>query len=437
MVIKTIANAFKMDASNIFSTLGNRKNGIGTNNDVFGNISVNGGSVLTEGELSLLYRDGLIQKIIDLLPEDANLYPPILQVASDTSLMVEALHIYNNIEVLASNLEDLSISGAFEMVGKDARLYGDAFLVMGVNDNQDYDQPVDVEKIVSIDWVYPCNRYNVGLDPLRETYHVSFSGIGLQKQSLIVHKSRVLRISGKLLNTTLKNYNGGFNESVLNAIIKQFTVYFQSLDSTATMLNTHSIFKYRMKGFSQIAAKHDQSVLNNRFKSIFNGLGALGALVFDADAEDAEFIQRNFANIDNILAHLKDILATVSDIPANKLFGMGQGSAFSDSGDSDRWEWSNRVLRYQTSKLQRPQTKLFEYILKSKQLGAKKVDKWSIAYKPMYELSLKELSAIYKQNADADNIYVKSGVLSPEEVRKSRFEAEQYGNNINLESKSS
>jgi len=249
----------------------------------------------------------------------------------------------------------------------------------------------------------------------------------------LIHKSRVIEFAGKRLWGNARGYNYGRDDSIVQAMFSEFVSWNTAIASSGNMINSHSLFKYKLKGLSQLVKSNDKSALYNRFNTMMMGLSSLRGYVLDADGEDIEFVNRNYSGVDKIIAELKESLASAANMPYTKIWGSPTGGAFSESGASDRYEWANIIDRYRSASIEPGLNRLTKLILLADNKSIPK--QWHWHWNSPLQLTLKEQAEMQNILADADTKNVNMGVLHPMEVRYSRFGNAEFNAVITLEDK--
>lgn len=197
------------------------------------------------------------------------------------------------------------------------------------------------------------------------------------------------------------------------------------------MVQSHSVFKYGFNGLGKaLSNENGKRLMRDRFESIMVGLSTIGGLVHDNNTESAEFIQRNYAGVVDILKHTQELFISVTGMPRGKIFGNAAIGAMSEASEGERWEWNEIIARAQSSRLKPAQMRLTELLLAA--MGKTGIE-FDIKYKPHYQLTEKEHAELRFKNAQTDKMYLDLGVLSAQEVRESRFGSSDYGNSITLQ----
>jgi hypothetical protein len=201
------------------------------------------------------------------------------------------------------------------------------------------------------------------------------------------------------------------------------------------MLQKHSAFIYAIKGYES-AIGWQETKRDYWFKGIFKGVldavGRTGGILMDAGST-ASFINRNYGGVDTLVNLLMGWFVAHSGLPKSMLLESSESSAFSDKGFSDRVQFARSTSSYQSNHYKPKLKTLISYYLASKQSIIKKVDKLDISFPSVLVLTPKEqaeLEGIYSKN---DDLYMKNGVLTENEVRQSRFSGTNFGTSITLD----
>jgi uncharacterized protein len=424
-----------------FNSVSNRLLGFGGRRDPLNSIDVGNGIKFSEDALTEIYRSSaLIRKIIDRYPRDATALEPVIK-QGDTNLNTDSiLGRWRNIEVHTIGDRYRGVSSAFEEAGILARLYGNAYIVMGVDDGREFSEPVDENNIRSIRWLAVRDRVQIRpASSDRELYQLQVS-IGNElpdggRSAVRIHRSRLLKFHGhRLRGYALRRSERAYEDDpIIEALFEQFNAFTTGVRSGAGMLNSHSVFKYKLNGLARLTQQENTELLQARFMGIVRGLSSMKGLFFDAQQEDADFINRAYGGVDGLINALRDVFVSVSEMPHSMLFGSPTGGAFSESGASDRYEWASNIASYQRSEFLPNHTELLRLSCRAKDspTGGIFPEGLSIEYPSILQLTAKEKAEVRKIHADCDAIYLDRGVLSPAEVRE-RFAGAEYSEEIEL-----
>ncbi len=382
---------------------------------------------LSDNELDFIYtQHRFIQNIVNLIPEDSNLHQPDWK--TDQVEVQQLRDSYDKIEAIGEPLKRIDIQGAMTLAMLYGRKFGDGFIALGINDGLRAEEPVELSKIQSIDWVAVKHKGEVGLDAINDRFLFYFDSSNSTsfRGTIAFHSSRVLRFPGIPLYGRVSSNCHGYNDSVITAVMRAYQRYLGSLDSSADMLGSHSVFKYGLKGLGELVVKGKQQAIKDRFLNILEGLSSLGGLIYDSNTESAEFTNRTYAGVENILQHLQEWLIACSGLPRSKIFGNAATSSLSEGSEGDRRIWNEIVSRSQHMTLKPNQLLLGKYILASLGVKSPRLD---IEYPPHYQLSALEMSELKFKNAQTDKIYHEMGLAS-ELILEARFGGTKYEENI-------
>ena len=427
---------------NVFSTISNQASGLGTKKDTTTHLKINKIPTLTTDQLEILYyQTKIIEKIVDLLPQsglkDINIKTDSSQVtATDIKEFLK-----DNKLNLVSVIEDAAIQG---------RLYGDAFIILGLDDSQNFNQPVNLESLTELNFTFTLTTHEVSIDynNIRnpEFYHInainnfintSSSGVignnnengnsninagssgsdaSFHSGNFKFHKSRVLRFPGKIVRGKGLLKTSGYNLSVIQSVIESFNRYSQAMLAITNMLDDHAVFVYKLAGLAQKIGRKLDSKLLNRVTALVTGKSVTQSLVIDKDAEDVQFVTKSYTGLDALVLRIQEDLITASGMPKSKLLGSSNQSAFSEGGAADAKQWAALVSEYQNTILKQPYTTLCKYI--SAILGDPSA-KISIEFPSILQLTEKEIAEIEGLKANAAKVYIESGMATSEELRGS------------------
>lgn len=414
-----------------YSSLGNNYTGLGTGRDRLSHTGINLATQRLEKQhLESLYRSSrLIEKAVSLLP-------------ADSAKKWGQWKADGNEQLLESECDRLKLRSAFIEAGTLGRLYGDGYIVLGIDDGLPFEEPVDTNAIRSVRFVRCLSRYNLQPDgatgPYSNPSYYLFPQASKQKggQDLPrrIHSSRVLRFWGKWLPEELLAATGGHNDSVIQALFDAFNRYESAIAASAAMTQDYNVFSYKLKGLSQLVAQGNTEALIKRFASIQMGMSTIKGLMMDADNEDANFISRSFAGIKDIIRELQDAFIAAAEMPRSKLFSGSLSGAFSEAGNSDRYEWADCIASYQADCWQDNLLLVGRYLLAQREGGIGRYPSdLGFVWTPTLQQTQLEIAQLAELNAKTDVAYMDAGVLMPAEVRNSRFGQSEYGQQINLE----
>lgn len=334
-----------------------------------------------------------------------------------------------------------------------ARLYGGAGIVMGINDGGREDDPVNVNKIRSIDWLATFHRYE--LEPNGIQADVRKPGFRLPEfykltgttQSIAdagenefagskIHASRILRIDGMMLPTTQFIANNYWGDTIFSRLKDDLQNWNMSYDSVATIISEYTIPIFKMKNLGQLLAEGRDDLVQKRL-DLVNAVKSVVRAVILQDDESFSRETPNLGPLPQLLDKMDNRLASSSKMPATILFGAGPKGGLGAAGESEEKDWNKHVGRQQEKQMNPNYDKFFGYALASSDgpTNGTVPKSWSYTHNPLDEQGQTEILKDREVQAKIDDIYMKNGVLDPEEVTASRFGTGEYSYETTIDDK--
>ena len=396
----------------VFSTLSHKKSGLGTEKDATTHVNINKNPWLSNYQVELLYyQNKIAEKVVNLLPKAA---------LSDFTIITDSSNV--SAEDIKNYLQKKHLIEAFEDTAIQGRLYGDAFLVLGLDDGQEPNQEINLERLKDLTFSYVLVTYEVSVDPQQyrnpDKYIVNISEnlatVDLPSR-LEIHKDRIIRLHGKKVRGRALLNTSGFNLSVLQCLLEDLSLYNQAIRAISNMLDDHAVFVYKMAGLAQkVGRKLDERLLS-RVQALVTGKSVTQSLVIDKDTEEVSFISKTYSGLEPLVNKIEENLITSSGFPKSILIGSANQTALSEGGKADEKHWAKIVSEYQQNVLKRPLMRLCQYVSAILGDAAATID---ITFPSLLALSEKERMEIEKLKADTAKTYIESGFLTTEELKQ-------------------
>lgn len=412
--------------------------GLGTKKDKSEYFNLRHPRMLAEAELEALYYDPLCRRVIDIYAEAAVTEAPTINISEETE------DYEGIVKAFTTYLEEIDFYFYVEETLKLQRIYGGAALFLVLDDGLEPSEPVRPDRVRGIADLVPLSRreivpndYNYLNYRNPELYRISTSKSVTQENDLnylLVHSSRVLRFDGLYLPWKQRLSNEGWGLSYLQPFFEVWKRYRGATDGMATMLNEMDLFVHKIPGLASKITSGKESALKTRLEANSLARSLYGGMALDSE-EDVSFASRSLSGAQEIYDRLVEDLVAAADMPKTLLFGTSPSGGLSESGKYEDKSWAASVERYQTHSLRRPLNQFFELILNMPEgpTGGKPPQDWSVYFPPYYSESDKDKAELRKQIADTDKIYVDLGVLTPLEVRSSRFSGVEYSIETNVQ----
>ena len=320
------------------------------------------------------------------------------------------------------------------------RAYGGAGILLGADDGQALEQPLNESAIRSFEWMSTLTpaelrpilwnddvtspRY--GEVELYELIAQRTQGqlVAINQKRPQVHHSRIIRLDGiRVSRRQRRSADGmGWGDSVLvrcYSVIRDYTAGWQG---AATMLQHFAQSWMKLKGLSELLEEEDSSrALISRATAISMARNIANTVIMDAE-EEMGVISTPLSGYPEMMQQFAIRLAAAARIPVTLL--MGQSPAgLNATGESDVRNFYAHIARLQQKELRPALNRVLQLLFLSAD-GPKagvEPNSWEVRFKPLWELTELQRAELMGKVAAADAAYIASGVLMPEEVAVSRF----------------
>jgi phage-related protein (TIGR01555 family) len=382
---------------------------------------------LTPEYAESLYRSSdMAQRIVDTLPNEMTRAGFKVQIEGDEDAS----------EAIEDRLDTLHVMGVINKALKIARIHGGSAIILGVNDGVvNLAEPLNIEKVESLDFLTVVDSremrvfewYNNPFDKnfgLPSMYQLNprAMNIVVSEEQRYIHASRIIRFEGSEYLRAVSKQRREWPDSILvrcDSVIKQF----ESAWSSATaLMEDYAQAVFKITGLADAISSDKEGLIQKRYEAIDYFRSSRRAIVIDAEKEDFQRTNSQMGGLSDVLQQFALRLAASANMPAALL--MGQSPAgLNSTGDAElRWFY-DQVRANQIAMLKSPLDLLARLVMQ--ELGIKS-DNWCIEFNQLWQPTDKELADVRQQVAQADTQYIANGVLSPDEVAKSRFGGDTY-----------
>lgn len=326
-----------------------------------------------------------------------------------------------------------------------ARLTGNGYLVLDVDDGLDPDQPLGDAPIRNLigmrafgqDELEPCDYIKREPEFYQFLYFQKEDGLSFTNP-IKIHASRIIKIAGVKKYGQYNNHETASyrDYSVLQAVVQDFMNWDASKSDIRNMLSSASTYVLKKNGLGQ-ALKADSSGVFDRLTSLMLGLNVMKILAIDGNSEELEIINRNFTNIDKLINAITELLISSTGLPRYKILGTTVSSGFTESGNSERNTYQG-IFELYVKKTVNPLFKRFTDISKMI-IGCpifEEPNRIIPKFKSTFELDPFEKAELYKRIAEGDAIYHGMSVLDEYTIGISRFGGDEFGREIRIEDES-
>ncbi len=386
----------------------------------------------SQQELEDLYSgDDMIARIVELVPNEMTREWIEFKTDGDPEQAKKVM----------TWLEDLQVAQRLNTALIQARLYGGSVTVLGVDDGLPSNQPLQPKKIKGFYWLTTLDRFSVRpdlpyADPFSPRYgQPSFYFIQNQlgtsqgeptRFNDAIHESRLLRFDGVVTTPRRQQRNLTWGDSILVRVLNTVADFQQVWGSVSYLMSDMSQAVFTIKNLAkQIAANHSGDI-EKRFQLIEMSRSVARAIVLD-EGETFERKATPLEGVPLILDRFANRLAAAVGIPVTLLMGESP-KGLNATGDADVRNWYDQIHAAQEKLLRPALNRILTLALNAPNgpTGGKEPENWSFEFKPLWQLDGLQEAQRRFQIAQADNIYLQAGVVTPEEMADSRFSADGY-----------
>lgn len=384
---------------------------------------------LQEQMLQEMYAgNDLIRKIVDIYAEE--------QTREWFEVMISESNGQDISTDIQTELQRLGLRSSLPSALAWSRLFGGGILLLGINDGQKMIEPVNLDGIRSLDWVEDLDRWSVTIsERYTKEDDVPQIKIGEPKIYMItsdgnqtfVHESRVIRFDGIRTTRQRKKENNGWSDSAIEPLWETVRDFDSGNRGVANVIQDFSQGVYKVKGLAALLAADQDDLVLKRLRQLDMARSHARAIPIDADGEDFERKGAGVAGLPDLLDRMMMRVSAGTGIPVSLLFGRS-AAGMNATGEIDIRSFYDRISAMQETHLRPRLEYLIEIIFLSSEgpTSGAVPENWSIEFNALYQETEKEKQETRKVTAETDQIYVDLGVVSPEEVRNSRFAGDSY-----------
>lgn len=387
---------------------------------------------LTEQQLRSLYdHDGVARRIVDMFPEYAvRKYWTVqgLDPGEDKALMIRR-----------------RVQQAMVL----AQLFGGAAMLLVTKDvvparyrdrPQDYLlQPLDLDRIEELMAIHVFDTFEA--TPMHEETDVtspdyrgpSYWSISAHGFSVTVHASRVVHFRGRPRipsDQWARSFGTSRQQdaSYLQAVWDQIRHLLETAKSAAVLAQEAKKDVVKIKGLSSVRAGDQAEDFAAYLAQRQQASGVMNAEVMDAEDD----FQHNVAvpqGFKDLGAMGLEMLSMVTGAPQMVLFGQAPAGLNTDGEAS--WEgWRQRVSSFQEQ--HRPGIERIYQVVGAARASRSEIDPDDVrlTFNPLSEPGDLEKAQVRLVNAQADDVEIRNGVLTPEETRTRYEDDEGYRSDL-------
>lgn len=322
-----------------------------------------------------------------------------------------------------------------------ARLYGGALCVMGIDDGQDFEQPLNENAVRTLKFLEVYDRHQVTWSDLDlyddpseakfgqpQWYTIQPYGMAAQFR---VHESRVLRIDGADLPTSMRLANNGWGDSELQSVYEELRNLGSVSNGSASIIDDFIQTVLSVEGLSNMIAAGHEDLVKKRIELIDMSRSVLNTIILDSQEQYAKQAS-SVAGLADLWDRFAGLLAAVTGIPQTKLFGRSP-AGLNATGENDVRNWYDDLEGEQEDKLLPVLDRLVTVATLAQDCPVQPSDALAVRFVPLWQMDEEQTATVRKVVAEADKIYWEMGALHEREVRRSRWGGDSYSIETEIE----
>jgi len=381
------------------------------------------GKALAKPTLEALYRqDGLARQVLSLPVND--MVRKWFKVEGDTD------------NYIIGELDKLKARQVFRTAVQWGDLYGGSLIVMGLDDGQEMKLPLNETLLKSVKFLRVHDRYDITwnsgqlyTDPasekfgLPEVYDINNLSTGVTYQ---VHETRTLRFEGMDVPESVRVANQGWGDSVYDCYVPRLRGLGEAYENIEHIISEFIIGILSIDGLQDLISSGQEDLIKRRLNLIDLSKHVINSILLDT-TEKMERISSSVTGLEGMVAKLEGALCAITGIPQVLLFGEQSKGLGGESAGSIRLYYDD-ILSRQEDELRSPLERLCYLVQISSEgeLHGTEIEGWNLCFNPLWQPTESEIVKTRAEQAKTDEVYINTGVLTPSEVKASRFGGESY-----------
>lgn len=336
---------------------------------------------------------------------------------------------------LESRLKQLDAKQRFKDMFRYARLYGDGLISMGINTDDattaNLETKLDPTKVRKILYLNAFSGKKVAQNMVDEdVYSPTYGQVvkmriennvssGNNPDANTKHEGEYIVDCSRLFHIQNLRFEGEIQgSSLLENIYDPLVVADTALWSVGQLLYDYSFKVFKSPDVANLTEKQKQELqytAGYKFRT--------EALALISSEEDITKTSTNTTGVADLLSFVWDYLSGAARMPKSVIKGQESGTV--TGAQYDLVNYYSRIASMQENSLRPYLERLVRLLIQASDEpgGALDPDKldWKIEFNPLWNVDTETDAKIRYNLAQADQIYIANGVLSPEDVHDARF----------------
>jgi phage-related protein (TIGR01555 family) len=393
---------------------------------------------IPDPELSALFNgNDLAHRIAALSPKEVFRRGYMLLVTDPAGAAVGGQPVQSELgKSLTKYGTDRFLDPKFKEAGTFSRLYGGGLLLVGADDGLNTALPLDEANIRSIKYLnyidrrfifarsYYMNPFEANFGEV-ETYQIT-STFGAQSYD-VVHESRVIRFDGAPVDILMRRQLAGWTLSVLQAPYDVLRMFDSSFQAVANLMTDMAQAVFKMKGLIEQITSGRVDEIQTRMLMVDMMRSSARMMLLDADGEDFERKQTPMSSVPEALDRMMIRMASAADMPVTVLFKQSP-AGLNATGEADFRSFYDGIAGDQKSYWGPKLLRVYNLMCLAKDGptgGKPPPGELEFFWYKLWEPNEKELANLQLFQAQADDLYINNGTLTPSECALSRWRGGQ------------
>jgi len=411
-------------AERLDGALTNVLSGLGTALDKSTGTTVGIVDMLDALQLEALYEgNDVARKIVEDLPYDCT--------RRWCQVRVSATDFDAETDLFAARFTELRLRQSMKEAHIWARVYGGGALVLGLDDDQPPEMPVDLGKLSAIRFArvataeelqvitYDDNPMSANVGRPLIYQYTPLDGTTYSASSRI-HHTRIIRFEGRKASPRRRAELQGWDISHLQTAWDAIQRYGMAEQGMAHAVHEYSIGVLRVKGLAAAVTGGKREAFMQRMADLNLGKSITRMLIVDQDGEQFERQTLSMTGLADAHDRFARSLCMAADMPASRLFGDAPGGLSTDN-KGGRDNWNARVEAAQTHTYQPAILRIVELMRAAGEVVLPDDATVTVEWLPLSDTDPKEKAETEKLHAETDQIYWTMQAVDEMEIRHSRF----------------
>lgn len=338
--------------------------------------------------------------------------------------------------LIRAHLDEANVWAKLAKAKKFERAYGGGALIMSIEDGMPWDQPVDVNRILSVKGLIPATPDQLQAvsyydDPARADtcgrpalyrWQPGSLRVRLPGGGNFIHESRVIAFTGLEVDDERLVENLGWGDSVLGRCEERLRDTASALAGVGVALQNFSQDVISMLNLAAELAKPDgMARVQNRVRHMRIQKSMLGAVLIDTQEQ---FTRQGIpmAGVADALTQFANFLSATTGMPVPILMGYS-AVGLGDTSATLLRVWHDWLRAEQKNSIRPALNKYLRLLLRAKRgpTGGIEPDGWSVVFAPLERPTAAEEDQRRKNQMEIDKGYTEMQVYGPGDIARSRF----------------